>query len=263
MNLYFSTNGINALEFDKAFSYVEPFWGQVGIEIFPAFHLNEFSEVFKKCQPRLKEYPISCHAPYYESEYSAAIGSAPYIRSMDLLVQTLNAITDLNTHYMVFHHNNHAFSPEEKETLLSNATDNFFIIQRECQKYHIPLVVENAGVKANHNMLLDEQEFINACKKLPCNVLIDIGHANANGWNVIRLMDALKDKIVSYHAHNNDGHSDGHQRIFHGTLDFEKFMKHYKEVTPNADIVLEYCPEAAADVAGVQEDISYILKTIH
>ena len=78
MNIYFSTNGVNALDFEKSFSYIEPFHGQVGIEIFPAFHLDGFNEAFQKCVPRLKEYPISCHAPYYESEYSAANGTAPY-----------------------------------------------------------------------------------------------------------------------------------------------------------------------------------------
>lgn len=262
MNIYFSTNGVNALDFEKSFSYIEPFHGQVGIEIFPAFHLDGFNEAFQKCVPRLKEYPISCHAPYYESEYSAAIGTAPYIRSMELLAQTLDATKDLNTHYMVFHHNNHAFSPEEKETLLSNATENFFLIQEQCEKFGIPVVVENAGIKAIHTMMLDEQEFIDTCKKLPCNVLIDIGHAHANSWDVLGLMDALQDKIVSYHVHNNDGHSDGHQRIFDGTFDFEEFMEHYKKVTPDADIVIEYCPEAAADIAGVQEDISYILASL-
>ena len=37
---------------------------------------------------------------------------------------------------------------------------------------------------------------------------------------------------------------------------------HYKKVTPDADIVVEYCPEAAADVAGVQEDITYLLNAL-
>lgn len=262
MNIFFSTNGINALDFEKTFSYIEPFGGKVGVEIFPCFHVNGYKELFEKCHARLRDYPISCHAPYYESEYSAPIGTASYIRSMELLDLTLNAVADLNTRYMVFHHNNCSFDPSEKETMRNDATKNYSLIKECCGKYNIPLVVENAGVKSHQNMLLDEQEFIDACRALSCPVLIDIGHANANGWDICHVIDTLKDQIISYHVHNNDGYEDGHRRIFDGTLDFEKFLAHYKKVTPDADIVVEYCPEAAADVAGVQEDITYLLNAL-
>ena len=84
----------------------------------------------------------------------------------------------------------------------------------------------------------------------------------ANGWDLEQTMEALKDQIVAYHLHNNDGVHDSHQRIFHGTLDFPLFLSDYQRLTPNADLVLEYSPNVADDESGIQEDISWLLEQI-
>ena len=94
------------------------------------------------------------------------------------------------------------------------------------------------------------------------HILIDIGHAYANGWDLEQTMEALKNQIVAYHLHNNDGVHDSHQRIFHGTLDFPLFLSDYQRLTPNADLVLEYSPNVADDESGIQEDISWLLEQI-
>ena len=87
------------------------------------------------------------------------------------------------------------------------------------------MVVENAGVLERGNRLFDEQEFIDLCRREQYAVLIDIGHAWANGWSLKRVVNALADQIVAYHLHNNDGVHDSHQRIHEGTLDFDGFLK--------------------------------------
>lgn len=91
-------------------------------------------------------------------------------------------------------------------------------------------------------------------------MLIDIGHCNLSGWNIPELIRQLKDQIVSYHVHNNYGKLDDHLRIHDGTIDFEEFLECYKECTPNADIVVEYSLEGAADVEGVKADFRYLQK---
>ena len=128
-----------------------------------------------------------------------------------------------------------------------------------CKQYGIPMVVENAGVDCLHTMLLNEEEFIAECKRLGCRVLIDIGHAHANGWDLTHVMEELKEAIVSYHLHNNDQTCDGHRRIFDGTLDFKQFMTDYNRLTPEADLVIEYCPDAAEEVEEVLEDARYLM----
>ena len=91
-------------------------------------------------------------------------------------------------------------------------------------------------------------------------MLIDIGHAHANGWNLSETIESLKDQIEAYHIHNNDGIHDSHNRILEGSLDFEQFVLDYKKFTPDADIVVEYSRASSNDDEGIQEDLSYILK---
>ena len=122
------------------------------------------------------------------------------------------------------------------------------------------MAVENVGIKSMGNVLMNQEQFIVECRKLPNPVLIDIGHAHANGWDLRHVMEALQDKIISYHVHNNDGVHDCHQRIYNGTLDFNAFLYDVRELTPKADLVLEYAPDVAADQAGILKDVKTLCQ---
>ena len=95
---------------------------------------------------------------------------------------------------------------------------------------------------------------------MPNPVLIDIGHAYCNGWDLERVISALKDKIIAYHVHNNDGKDDQHKRMHDGTLDFDRFIEWYKKNTPHAEIVLEYYIPDKKDLAGIEKDIEELLE---
>ena len=259
MQLYFSTNAIPAAEFKKVLSYLEPLEGKMGIELFLEFDKPGYAETVNSCIEELKKYPASLHGPYYGADFSYKAGTKEYETTMDLLEQSLQCGHALNAKYMVYHHSNRIFRPEEKEEMLKNARENYPVIRAMCKQYGIPMVVENAGVDCLHTMLLNEEEFIAECKRLGCRVLIDIGHAHANGWDLTHVMEELKEAIVSYHLHNNDQTCDGHRRIFDGTLDFKLFMTDYKRLTPEADLVIEYCPDAAEEVEEVLEDARYLM----
>ena len=71
-------------------------------------------------------------------------------------------------------------------------------------------------------------------------MLIDVGHANANHWDLFRLVHKLRDRIRGFHLHNNDGGSDQHNRIHHGSIDFDRLLPYLKAETPGAFWVLEY-----------------------
>ena len=181
---------------------------------------------------------------------------------MDLIRKTLPYCVRLRSQYLVFHHNNIPVTEERREEMIRVSRENYREIAELFKPHQIPVVVENAGVLDRGNMLFDQDAFIQLCREEHYPVLIDIGHAYANGWDLAQTMEALKDQIVAYHLHNNDGVHDSHQRIFHGTLDFPLFLSDYQRLTPNADLVLEYSPDVADDESGIQEDISWLLEQI-
>lgn len=102
----------------------------------------------------------------------------------------------------------------------------------------IKVVIENVGI--GRNMLYNQDEYIELIKKYNFYSLIDVGHAIANKWDLTKIITELKENIIAYHFHNNDGERDLHNSIYNGELDYEKIIFLIKENTSEANIVLEY-----------------------
>ncbi len=262
MNLLISTNMYIPGQLARVIPHLNAFRGRTGVEVFPLFDADCYENELIQCEPEFEKIPVSFHGPYYETEHSAAPGTREYERSMELVRKTLQYCVRLHSRYLVFHHNNIPVIEERREEMIRTSRENYREIEKMFQAHEIPVVVENAGVKDRQNMLFDQDEFIRLCREEQYPVLIDIGHAYANGWNLCQVMETLKNQIVAYHLHNNDGVHDSHQRIFHGTLDFPQFLADYRRLTPDADLVLEYSPNVADDEAGIREDIAWILDQI-
>ena len=229
----------------------------MGVEVFPMFHQQIFAPLLEESTDILSRVPISFHGPYYKAEHSAPQGTPGYEYTMELVEQTLRYSEKLNSRYLVFHHNNCVV--RDKERMLRDSCVNYRRVEELFRPFGIPVAVENAGVMDRNNMLLDENEFVSLCRTEKYPVLIDIGHAHANGWDLRSVMERLKGQILAYHLHNNDGVHDSHRRIGGGTLDFDSFMTWAREYTPQADLVVEYGMETADDCQGIVEDVERLL----
>ncbi len=259
MSVLLSTN-VFPLGCLKAVEYLYKEFGTgLGYEILPMFNEASYEAELEQLMSIFSGLDISFHGPYYKTEHSAPKGSAEYNQAMELVKTTLDYCKRLNSRYVVFHHNNCMVSENTRENMVLTACENYKEINERFGQYGIPVVVENAGVIDKKNMLFNQQQFIDLCKEQGYRVLIDIGHAHANGWDLKYVMEQLKDQIVAYHLHNNDGVHDSHQRIYNGTLKFDAFLDMARQITPNADWVLEYAPNVMEDIRGIAEDIKLFI----
>ncbi len=260
MSILISTTMYNSSNFKNALHFVEKYNGKVGLEIFPRFDEPEFEKVLKECVPVLKKVPISFHEPAFEIEHTADYDTTEYKRTMHRLSSMIKYGSVLGCEYIVYHHNNKAVPDTSKDNALKVSQDNLHEVSQLLLPYGIPVAIENAGTLSHHTMLLNEREFISLCKESVCNVVIDLGHINTNGWNLKNVIASLKNKIISYHLHNNYGENDEHNRITDGSLDFNEFMKYYLEYTPNAHLVLEYNNSFANKEDEICQDINYLIN---
>ena len=241
MNILISTNMYQICDLPRVIELVNEFPQEnLGVEIFAMFHKDEYEDVLNGLLDEFKKMPVTFHGTYYKTEHSKEKGTEEYERSMNYYMLTLKYAKELNSSYIVFHHNNCAINPDQKQKHIDISRENLNEINKITRAEGIEVVVENAGVISRRNMLFTEDEFIEECLSIDNPVLIDIGHANANGWNLKRVIEALKDKIIAYHVHNNGGYEDDHRRVYDGTNDFDSFLDLYREFTPNAEIVMEY-----------------------
>ena len=239
MKVYIDTCVLPRCRLEEAAVYTKRFGGWLGFELLPMFDLPDWEENLKKNLPLFAGRPLIFHEPGWGVEPSAPQDSPAWKEGMKHLLLTRQYAEILHPTDMVCHLNNSIVSPEEKDRMLENAAANLEEIRRMFPG--VRLLVENTGIRAEGSQLLDQEEFARECIARGWDVLIDVGHANANGWDVFRLVTQLKDRIRGFHLHNNDGAHDLHNRILNGTLGLAALLPFIAKTVPDAFLVIEYC----------------------
>ena len=229
-----------------------------GLEIFPNWENEVFNDDIEKLKPLIKERHLTVHGPYFKVEHSAQKGTESYEYSMQQIDKTLELCKELGIHHLVFHHNNKKIDETNKTDSIEESTKNLHELNEVGKEADVEILIENAGVKSKENMLFDEEEFIAMAKIEPNDVLIDIGHVHANGWNMENVIQSLAHKITHFHLHNNDGFQDSHNRLYDGTLDFDEFIRLHQKYTPEANLVLEYNYDLGYETENIAEDIQFL-----
>lgn len=134
-------------------------------------------------------------------------------------------------------HTNETLTKNTSKEIIEKHIDELILLGKELG---IKILIENVGVGGN--MLYSQKEFEHLVLSKNLEVLIDIGHLLANKWNFEELLKNLKDSIVAYHIHSNDGERDSHETIFKNQLNGEQILKYIFKETPRAKLVLEYSP---------------------
>lgn len=238
MSLLLDTCILPRCKLETAQIYKEKFGPELGFEFLPMFDLPEFEEnlrenlsLFSGCTPFF-------HEPVWGVEHSAPKGSQAFEEGMYHINLTKKYAEILRPTDMVYHLNNCRFLPEHKDAMLRTSLEN--LDEMRSLFPDIRLLVENTGTDVEENKLLDQDEFTDLCRSENFDVLIDVGHANANSWNLYKLIADLKNQIKAFHFHNNDGVHDLHDRINDGTIDFDRLLPFIMKNVPDSIWVLEY-----------------------
>ncbi len=238
MNLYIDTCVLPRCALEEAALYRERCGPEIGFELLPMFDLPDFEDNLCRNLELFADGPLTFHEPVWGVEHTAPPGSAAYEESMYHLRLTAKYAEILHPTHLVCHLNNCVVPPEEKERMLSVSLEN--LEQMRDMFRDIRLLVENTGTVSEGTVLLDQAEFTALCRDRDLDVMIDVGHANANGWDLADLIGGLRNQIRGFHFHNNDGCHDLHDRIGEGSLDFDRLMPLIRQCVPEALWVIEY-----------------------
>ena len=255
MNLFVDTCVLPRSRLETASLYREQFGPELGFELLPMFDLPDWEENLKANLPLFTHGPVCFHEPVWGVEHTAPRGSAAWEEGMFHLRKTKEYAEILRPRFMVYHLSNCVIPAEGRENMLRVSLEN----RKELQDFFpdVTLLTENTGIRADGTLLLDQEEFTALCLDRNMDVLIDVGHANANSWDLFRLISDLKDRIRAFHLHNNDGIHDLHSRLRDGALDFRNLIPFIARNVPDADLVVEY---TRTEYHGVPlcEDLRYL-----
>jgi sugar phosphate isomerase/epimerase len=201
------------------------------------FDSISFHGPFRKCNLAVTEEEAN-KAAYYSFEESFKMGQK------------------YNPKYYVLHTNEWIPNNNITDELKLDIAKKVKEIDKIAKSYNAVLAVENVGIR--RTMVYNQEEFESLILDNGYSCLIDIGHAFVNGWDIPALIKKLKDNIVGYHFHNNDGLQDWHRPIHNGNIDYSEIFSLVKKYTPEAVVVLEY--DFSEDAQTVLKDCRELEK---
>ncbi len=257
MGIYIDTCVLPRAHLEAGRFYRELFGRSLGFELLMMFDLKNFEDDLKQNLDLFSSGPLLFHEPVWGVEHTSPRGSAAWEESMRHLRLTQKYARILRPPFMVFHLNNGQVPPEKKDAMLQNALRS--LEETQDMFPDTTLLTENTGILTEGTQLLDQREFTSLCLSRQLPVLIDVGHANANGWDLRKLVRDLSKLIGGFHLHNNDGIGDRHNRLRDGLLDFELLIPFLDLVAPGVPRVIEYT-RPAFHGKPLAEDIEYLMK---
>jgi sugar phosphate isomerase/epimerase len=130
-----------------------------------------------------------------------------------------------------------------------------------CEEWGIPLALENAVslVQGAEQHFLGDSvaDFLYIYNQLPSPWLrfcLDIGHANTND-GAVAFMEALAEKLVCVHFHDNQGRFDDHQDIGHGTVPWAEVAKGLHQLRYRGPFISECFRSAPHSAAALFRDL--------
>lgn len=255
MNIYIDTCVLPRAELEAGRIYRERYGSSLGFELLMMFDLPDFEDSLKRNLELFAEGPLTFHEPVWGVDHAAPRGSILWEEGMYHLRLTQKYAAILRPTAMVVHLSNGPVLPGTRDSMLRNALENLEEMREMFPD--VRLLTENTGIRADRTQLLDQQEFTDLCRSRKLPVLIDVGHANANGWDLPKLIRDLGSRIEGFHLHNNDGAHDLHNRLRDGTLDLAGLVPDMDRYAPEAMRIIEYTrPSLHGD--PLLEDIAYL-----
>lgn len=257
MSIFINTCLFPVGELDLINHYYDTFGDDICFEILSKFDDPNFEKDLDNLLINCPKSRFAFHEPVFLAEHSAKPGSEQYNKTMKMIDLTDKYARKLNAEHLVYHINNCKFDHFNRENLIKTSLKNLEEVKSIFN--YLDIYFENVGIDAIGNNLFSQDEFCQLCKDKKFDVLIDIGHANANNWDLYKLIDCLGSQIKAFHIHNNDARFDLHNRIYDGTFNIDKFLTYSKKIIPNAKWIIEYIdPKYKGD--SLKEDFKSLIK---
>lgn len=228
----------------------------IGIEVFIEWGNDYYWDKALSNVMEKRRGPLSIHGPIRFVDFAE---NADDKFLFDYMKWVFKICKKHNAEFVVIHPNSSLSGSQDFCKMRSYSKERIAKLQKMAKQEDVALAIENIP-KSNGEILFDIKEYIKIFKDIPeVKSLIDIGHAFIENWDIEKLLYSLKDRIIAYHIHDNNGCDDKHLKIGEGNFDWDTFFKAFVKYTPDATLVLEY---EETTLEEIKESAEYIKSKI-
>lgn len=186
------------------------------------------------------EWHLSIHPPAWDTNLAAPIRP---LRETALFLnkKALNFAKAVGSKQMVFHPGyTDSVSNFNRTRAIDNMYESLDELVQLAKPEGITLAFEN--IASPSKALFTAEEFIHALDGIdPCvQYLLDLGHANMNHWNLVRVIEEISSRVCGFHIHDNNGNGDQHLPIGYGSIQWNGVFGAMKQLPNEILYVLEY-----------------------
>lgn len=216
----------------------------LGIEIFYEWGGEKYWDIIlENAYKEGRTGAFSIHAPYQGDIVEMSLTENEQAL-FDYLRQPFDLYHKYNGTGYVVHMNGpyaQAPTPEEKADRLKRVEDRLAKMNDICKSEGVNMLVENLAFGPIGKTLCTQEDFLAIFAHNPeLKCIVDTGHAVLGDIDIFEVQKALGSRLMAYHMHDNNGVTDGHQRICTGVIDWDHFFEGASRYTPEADFVMEY-----------------------
>ena len=203
---------------------------------------------------------MSAHPPAWDVNPAAPLLALREAASF-LNKKTLEFCVDMGIKQMVYHP---GYYDRDSFFSLNRAKDHAYQLLDElialAKPAGITLAFENIGGPAA--TLFTQEEFIHALDGIdPCaQLLLDVGHANMNGWNIPEDIDRTAGRLCALHQHDNDGTCDAHLPMGQGSIDWSRTFASMRQLPESCVFIMEY--QTGTDLEKLAEGRDMLLAAL-
>ena len=229
---------------------------ELGVEIFFEWGGETYWRLVLDTVMRGRKGPFSIHAPFQGRAVDMSLTEDEkwlfdYLREPFDLYHRYGA-----EGYVVHMNGPYPAEPtaQERTERLKRVEDRLARFNDLCNREGVTMLVENLAF-SHGATLCGQKEFLEVFAHTPAlNCIVDTGHAALAGIDIYEVQRTLGSRLKAYHVHDNDGRTDGHQRICSGVIDWQRFGEGARKYTPDANFVMEYNVGAVGATADYMAD---------
>ncbi|SER24405.1 Sugar phosphate isomerase/epimerase [Gracilibacillus ureilyticus] len=209
---------------------------------------DEMDRLFEPVAAQLNKLPVSfsIHPPAWDINLTSE-NKAIREASFHEYRKAIEFAAMIDASHVVIHPG-FCFSPVfDKRLAQRRAKESIIRLCEIARPLGVNLAVENVGYSGT--ALFTQEEFIHFLDGIDeiAGYLIDVGHAQLDGWDVPSVLVSVKDRLMALHLHDNMAEVDDHLPIGAGKMDWQKILDTIRDHQIQCDYILEYAPGTALE----------------